>query len=164
MTDRDKNAVYAAEQQVRQLMDTAEEVDDWTLDFHGYTMTLPQERKFADLASIERYYGQVCTLTRVQERWPGVKAPKVAERTEMGAAHYETWNRTVKIPMKWNGRWAQRELVVLHELAHHMTPYDGHGAEFRGAYVFLVGVCMGQEIGMVLGEQMYEQVGTPFPV
>lgn len=164
MTDPDQKMTYAAEHQVCRLMDTAVEVEDWFIDFHGYRMELPQERKFADLASIQRYYEQVVQLDKVQERFPGIVAPKVRERATMDHAHYSPLEQAVYIPMKWNGRWAQRELVVLHELAHHFTPVmcESHGAEFRGAYVFLVQAAMGQSMALVLGEQMVEQVGKPW--
>ena len=78
--DPDKDDVYAAEWQMRAVLDLANQVEDRTYNFHGHMMELPDERKFADLESIQRYYDAVCQLDAVQKEWPGVKAPEVVHR------------------------------------------------------------------------------------
>jgi putative metallohydrolase (TIGR04338 family) len=163
--DADQQATYAAELQVRVLLDTAVAVDDWSFDFHGYNMTLPMERKFTCIESVRSYIDKVCALRSVRDKFPGFSAPSVREMKkdarrayyQMGVINVSVENRGLKDPQL-------RELTVLHELAHHFAPGDAHGAEFRGAFVFLVRECMGQELAMVLGEQFYEQVGKPFAV
>ena len=157
--DPDKNDVYAAEWQMRAVLDLANQVEDRTYNFHGHMMELPDERKFADLESIQRYYDAVCQLDAVQKEWPGVKPPKVVQRRGETKAHYSALGAEVHVPMK--GRWALRELVILHELAHHLE-HDQHGPKFRGAYVYLLGVCMGQEASTIFGALMYDVVGKPF--
>jgi hypothetical protein len=164
MRDPDKEAAYTAEQQVRELMDMAVEVEDWTFDFHGYTMQLPQERKFASLESIRSYVNAVCNLSQVRARFPGRGTPKVAEHDYIDIASYTHHDETINIRTHKDSKWQQRELIVLHELAHHMAKGDGHGPEWRGAFVFLIDECMGRQMAMVMGEQFYAQVGAPFAV
>jgi len=43
------------------------------------------------------------------------------------------------------GRWARDESVVLHEIAHCLTPFSKHGPEFAGVYLFLVRNVLGNE-------------------
>jgi putative metallohydrolase (TIGR04338 family) len=51
-------------------------------------------------------------------------------------------------------RWAARELVVLHELGHHVAPPDddhpAHGPHFTGAVVALVAGALGAEAALLL--------------
>jgi putative metallohydrolase (TIGR04338 family) len=54
-----------------------------------------------------------------------------------------------------------RELVVLHELAHHLTPDDpGHGAQFVGALLTLVAEIIGPEAALVLQAALHENGAT----
>lgn len=160
--DPDKQDVYAAEWSLRSVMDLAESVDNWTYNFHGHIMELPRERKFADLESIQRYYNAVCELGQIQREWPGATAPRVtARRGLQDSAHYVAGE--VHIPMLRNGRWSLREIVVLHELAHHLER-DSHGPKFRGAFVYLVQVCMSAELALIFSEMLFTSVGKPFQV
>jgi putative metallohydrolase (TIGR04338 family) len=43
-----------------------------------------------------------------------------------------------------------RELVILHELAHHLAPGDAHGAAFVARFVHLVGELIGDEAAFLL--------------
>ena len=73
---------------------------------------------------------------------------RVRARRGRYAARRATYHRgdepVIAIP---NGadRWSMREIVVLHELAHHFTarPYTGHGPAFVSAFITLVEVVMG---------------------
>lgn len=160
--DPDKRDVYAAEWSLRSVLDLAESVDNRTYNFHGHIMELPRERKFADLESIQRYYNAVCELDLVQREWPGIAAPRVMAKTGyQDTAHYSFGE--VHVPTLRNGRWSLREIVILHELAHHLE-HDSHGPEFRGAFVYLVQVCMGPELALVLSEMLFTSVGKPFVV
>jgi putative metallohydrolase (TIGR04338 family) len=69
-------------------------------------------------------------------------------------AHYERPG-TIAVPPA--GRWAMRELVLCHELAHHLTFHSaggghdpGHGRAFVDTYVSLVGLVIGAEVGLLL--------------
>jgi putative metallohydrolase (TIGR04338 family) len=157
--DPDKQDVYAADWQFRSVLDLANEVEDRTYNFHGHMMELPDERKFADLESIQMYYNRVCALDQVQREWPGIKAPTVRARRGEVYAHYSPLGAEVHVPVK--GRWALREIVILHELAHHLE-HDHHGPRFQGAWVYLMKVCMGDAAGLIFGEMLYNVVGKPF--
>ena len=50
------------------------------------------------------------------------------------------------------GTWARNEAVILHELAHCLTPNNKHGAEFAGVFLFLVKNAFGADIAKQLRE------------
>ena len=160
MTQRDgqRSAVYAAEQVVHGLLDRAATAP--TLDIAGSRITLPPERRFADLRSVQDYVELVLDLDRVRRRWPGAGPVLVRERAGDRQAHYERETATIAVPGVVRGsRWALRELVLLHELAHHVTWTTGlapHGPHFVGGYLELVDVAIGPEASFVLRVTMAE--------
>lgn len=159
MTDTDKKKAYHAEFDLRAIYDLADKVSDWSYDFYGYTMTLPRERKFGDLDSIRNYYKKVLELTSVREAFPGKAAPGVA--FTHGTQHAYHRSGTVYFNDKnRGGRWQMREIVVLHELAHYLSPVSGHGPEFRGVFAFLTGAVMGPETEMLLGSLFHQYCGV----
>lgn len=144
--DRDRAAVYAAEDQLVAALDRGG--TDATVDFFGSHLTLPAERKFADLDSVRRYLENVVKLPAVGARWPNASAPTVRNRKGPRKAHYA--DGVIALPI--DERWAARESVVLHELAHHFTIHDvasAHDAVFVTAYVFLLESVMGFEVGLL---------------
>ena len=60
-------------------------------------------------------------------------------------------SREIAIPASREGRWALRELVVLHEIAHHLDDSDGpaHGPGFVRTLIALVGLVLGPEAEFV---------------
>ena len=77
---------------------------------------------------------------------------RVRPRRGVAAAHYERDDAgaTIAVPQ---GRavWALRELVVLHEIAHHLDGGDPpHGPAFVDTFCELAGVVMGPEVAHVL--------------
>jgi putative metallohydrolase (TIGR04338 family) len=50
------------------------------------------------------------------------------------------------------GTWARNEAIILHELAHCLTPNARHGAEFAGVFLFLVKNAFGADIAKQLRE------------
>lgn len=144
--------MYDAEQLVRTIFDRAEERGLRTVEVLGSAITLPVERKFGSVASVQDYCDRVLALRWVRAVWSRAQVP-VAVRARAGntAAHYAA--DTIAVPVDRAGRWALRELVVLHELAHHLGDEDGgpaHGAEFTGRYLALVGEIIGPEAAFVL--------------
>lgn len=158
MGDPEKQSVYNAEFDLREIYDLCENVDDYRVDLFGWEMELPRERKFADVLSIERYYIAVCGLDSVKAKFPGIHAPSVRKRRGELFAHYEALGNVVAIP-DTRSRWALRETVALHELAHACAPGAGHGVAFRRAFIFLVQQAMGAEAGMALN-YFYDQHGV----
>jgi putative metallohydrolase (TIGR04338 family) len=142
--DSQRAKVYEAEHQLEAIMDRQHETS--TIKIAGSTLTLPAEKKFADLASMQRY---------VDLALPG-QAVKVRARRGVKAAHYHA--SEIAIPMEGNEkgyRWAMRELVLCHEIAHHLS-YDQHGPEFTTAFVDLLDRHMGPEVALVMTILLHE--------
>lgn len=154
--------MYAAENQLARALDRAA-AGASTVDFFGSTLTLPVERRFADLPSVQRWVDAVLGLASVRHRWPGTPACAVRARRGSTRAHYEPPG-TIAVPL--DDRWALRELVLCHEVAHHLTwhcapvrregpargdvPVAAHGHEFVDTYVALTELVIGGEVALLL--------------
>jgi putative metallohydrolase (TIGR04338 family) len=146
--------VYAAEAQVARMLDRAA-AESAMVDFFGSTLTLPTERRFADLDSVQRWVDAVLALDQVGRRWPGTPGCRVRARQGASQAHYAAPGE-IAVPL--DDRWALREVVLCHELAHHLVFHDvavsagvpAHGREFVDAYVGLVDVVIGPEVALLL--------------
>ncbi|QII04042.1 TIGR04338 family metallohydrolase [Rhodococcoides fascians A25f] len=158
--DTQRSAVYDAEQLVRTMFDRAEERDIRVVQVMGSQITLPIERKFASLKSVQTYIDAVLALDWVAATWPDAgRVITVRARSGSGAAHYEPDTATIAVPLHHGNRaWALRELVVLHELAHHFAGEDEqqHGGAFVDRYITLVSEIVGYEAGFVLRAMMAE--------
>ncbi|MDJ0411705.1 TIGR04338 family metallohydrolase [Rhodococcoides fascians] len=158
--DAQRSAVYDAEQMVRIMFDRAEERDNRVVTVLGSQITLPIERKFASLKSVQSYVDAVLALDWIATTWPDAgRTVTVRARSGSGAAHYERDAATIAVPLHQSNRaWALRELVVLHELAHHFGDEDEqqHGGAFVDRYITLVGDIVGSEAGFVLRAMMAE--------
>jgi putative metallohydrolase (TIGR04338 family) len=150
--DIQRGKVYAAEQFVRTLFDRAAEHGSRAVDFFGTPLTLPPEGRFASVESVQDYVDSVLNHLAVRAHWP--KAGPVAVRPRRGitAAHYERRDgeAVIAVPAR-HDRWALRELVVLHEITHHLSDAaPPHGPEFVAAFCELAGLVMGPEVEHVL--------------
>jgi putative metallohydrolase (TIGR04338 family) len=150
--------VYAAEEFVRLLFERSAQHGSGVIDFFGTALTLPPEGRFGSLDSVQRYIDEVLAMPAIRERW-GPPAPLgVRSRRASTAAHYEMRDGSGVIAISAaqgsgsESDWAMRELVVLHEIAHHLCGGDGpaHGSEFVSTYCELAGLVMGAEVGHVL--------------
>ncbi len=150
--DTQRSKVYAAEQFVRTLFDRADERGNRSVDFFGAQLTLPPEARFGSVDSVRRYVVEVMSLPSVRMRWPAADPLAVRARRGVTAAHYEYDGRvaTVAVPDR-HTTWALRELVVLHEIAHHLSREEPpHGPQFVAAFCELAEAVMGAEVGHVL--------------
>jgi putative metallohydrolase (TIGR04338 family) len=150
--DSQRAKVYAAEQFVRTLFDRAAEHGSQVVDFFGTPLTLPPEGRFASVESVQRYVDAVLNHAEVQRHWPGLAPIAVRARRGVTAAHYERRDRdaVIAVPDR-HDRWALRELVVLHEITHHLCEIPPpHGPEFVAAFRALAGMVMGPEVEHVL--------------
>ncbi|MFI8566240.1 TIGR04338 family metallohydrolase [Rhodococcus sp. NPDC078407] len=158
--DIQRSKVYDAEQLVRTMFDRAEERGLRMVQVMGSQITLPIERKFASLDSVQAYVDAVLALGWVAATWPDAgRRIIVRARSGSGAAHYERDTATIAVPLhRGNTAWALRELVVLHELAHHFGDEDEpqHGGAFVDRYITLVGEIVGSEAAFVLRAMMAE--------
>ncbi len=155
MNERDvqRAKVYAAEGFVRTLFDRAAEHSARGIDFFGTSLTLPPEARFGSLEGVARYVDEVLALPRVTQRWPAAGALAVRSRRGATAAHYENTDGTgiIAVPDRRPADWAMRELVVLHEVAHHLQPAgSAHGSGFVDTFCELAELVMGPEVGHVL--------------
>jgi putative metallohydrolase (TIGR04338 family) len=144
--DTQRAKVYAAEEFVRTLFDRAAEHGNRVVDFFGAQLTLPPEGRFGSVPAVQRYVDDV--LAHV-----GADRPlTVRARRGATAAHYERSDdgATIAVPEQRTS-WALRELVVLHEIAHHLCDVDPpHGPEFVATFCELAEVVMGPEVAHVL--------------
>lgn len=132
---------YDAEFEVRFLLENG-----GTTDFYGSTLVIPVERRFGTLENVETYIAQVCEWLDLGE------PPAVRPRRGYAQAHYEMYNRTIAVPEHKGSQnsWAMREIVVLHELAHHVAWGTAHGPVWAGTLIHLVNKCIGPEVGLLL--------------
>ena len=154
MTPRDtqRARVYAAEEFVRTLFDRAAERGNNVVEFFGTQLTLPPEARFAAAPSVQRYVDNVLAHPAVRARWSAAGMLTVRARRGATAAHYERFDDGAAIAVP-DGRstWALRELVVLHEIAHHLCDAEPpHGPEFVATFCELAEAVMGPEVGHVL--------------
>jgi putative metallohydrolase (TIGR04338 family) len=151
--DTQRAKVYAAEEFVRTLFDRAAEHGNRVVEFFGTQLTLPPEGRFASTSSVQRYVDDVLAHAAVLARWPAVGALTVRARRGATAAHYERSDdrgATIAVPDR-HSTWALRELVVLHEIAHHLCDAEPpHGPEFVTTFCDLTEAVMGPEVAHVL--------------
>lgn len=126
--DRDRADVYACEDRLAQWFDLGEAFRDVVV--FGSTWTLPTERTFSSIDAVQRY------VTKVSARARGGLAPRVRRRRGARAAHYAMG--VIAVPDARSagsgGRaWAMREVIVLHELAHHFAAQGDHFRPSPGA-------------------------------
>lgn len=155
MTVRDtqRAKVYAAEQFVRTLFDRSAEHGSSVVEFFGAQLTLPPEGRFASVPSVQRYVDDVLAHAAVRARWPDAGPLTVRARRGATAAHYERTEdgRAVVAVPDGHGTWALRELVVLHELAHHLCRAEpAHGSAFAATMCELAEAVMAPEAAHVL--------------
>lgn len=148
MRDTNRSKVYAAEGIVGDLFDVVAASGSSThrmpIKVAGSTLTLPDERRFADVASIQRYCDMVTDST---------PAPRVRVRDRRGLtrAHYQMGEIAIPLSPPAGHRHLARELVVLHELAHHLFPCSPHhGSAFRKTYLSLLDLHMGPEAALLM--------------
>lgn len=154
--DRQKSGVYRAEQVLRKVYDR----DVPMIEFYGSNIVLPPERKFGTIESVQTYVDKVLGLNWVQAQFPNaLQRVLVRPRRGQGYAHYSMGEIAVPTTQRATQvQWAMRELVILHEIAHHFTLHsEAHGKEFARAYVDLVDGIIGHEAGFVLRGLFYSE-------
>ncbi|GAB2996039.1 hypothetical protein MBOU_61280 [Mycobacterium bourgelatii] len=123
------------------------------MEFFGTQLTLPPEARFGSVDSVQRYVDDVLAVPAVRQQWPEVSPLRVRARRAATAAHYENRDGAgiIAVPDRSTADWAMRELVVLHEIAHHLCQVPPpHGPEFVATMCTLSEMVMGPEVGHVL--------------
>jgi len=154
--DTDRAAVYEAESLVRRLLDGSASFP--TIEVAGSRITLPVERRFGSVESVQAYVDAALQMPAVRDRWPDRSKLRCTVRRRRGStqAHYEFSGAVIAVPTAMTDRngtaWAMRESVVLHELVHHLIgetePF--HGKPFREAMQDLVELMIGPELRLLL--------------
>lgn len=139
-TDRDRAAVYAAEDQWSAVLDRG-----GVVEFFGSTFDMPCQRKFGALEHMQQYVDHLV----------GPKpTPALQVRARKGPtrAHFDPMKNEIAIPM--DVTWAARESVLLHEVAHALTYAQHadltHGPHFRSHMLNLVKDQLGLQAEHVL--------------
>ncbi len=144
--------MYEAENLVLAMFDRSAEYP--VVQVAGSSVTLPMERRFASIDSTQRYVEAVLALGWVRAQWPRAAVPvTVRRRAGAAKAHYDAATGVIAVPTHvGNTAWALRELVILHELAHHLTDPDepAHGPRFASNLVELAGGVVGDEAAFLL--------------
>lgn len=146
--DADRSQVYAVEDAWSCVLDRGGPVD-----FFGSQLYLPVQRRFGDLSAMQAYADHCLARS-------GLGLPPIRVRPRQGQrrAHYEgaaDGIAVIAIPLQ--ARWACRESVLLHELAHHVVAFDPevrsaalHGRPFRQAICRLAELALGPEAALLL--------------
>lgn len=137
-----KKRVYAAEFNLRSMFDHAGEHRNAIVS--GVTLTLPDERKFGALETVQCYVDWV--LDYVSDTYPSTPCTVVEGHGNLRKHAYHCGSQ-ITLPQRDRTAWAWREIVVLHEIAHHLTPGHEHDAVFAGCLAFLLSEVIGPEAG-----------------
>jgi len=145
-TTKTDERVYAVERQVQWFYDN---VPSRRANISGVELQLEPEARFGDLEGIRRYVERVQAMPAVLEAFPAHlhRPVRVRERQTGHAAHYKL--NVIAVNTRGDG-WAMRELVILHELAHHYADTPGHGPKFIAAEVELFKLVMGPQVSLAL--------------
>lgn len=146
MRDYQKSKVYAAEHILEAMLNNAVESGNPVVEVGGVTVTLPPEAKFGSIESIQTYVDKVLQMPSVIEHFGQKRTIFVRKRKGVKMAHYSAG--VIAIPDDQT-RWALREMVVLHEIAHAFSP-SGHGPKFVQAELALLRLVMGPEVELAL--------------
>lgn len=155
--DSQKAKVYSAENTLGWLYDHPEA--GGTVNLGGVVLQLEPEARFGDLAGIQAYVDRVTTMPAVIAAFGPSGPVRVRERKGSRKAHYSAGEIAIYTQGTNRQRWAMRELVVLHELAHHYARGAGHGPGFAAAFADLMGIVMGPQAALAL-RLLYESEGV----
>lgn len=140
-------AAYRAEWSLDFLLSNATE-ESRTATIGGATVVIPNEYKFGHIDTIRDYVNRV--IDRVNADLGtnhGHVTVTEGRKTLCKKAYYINGNITV--PQRDKGEWAWRQTVVLHEVAHHLTPWHGHDSVFTGMLAYLFDEFIGPEAGFM---------------
>lgn len=152
--DRHRGAVYGAENTLSWLYDHPAA----TVELSGVTLTPEPEARFGSIASVQSYVDRVLAHPGVAARFGAPGPITVRSRRGDGKAHYEPGRAVIAVHPDGD-RWAMRELVVLHEVTHHLADPVGHGPGFTAGMIDLIGIVMGPQASLAL-RILYDQEGV----
>jgi putative metallohydrolase (TIGR04338 family) len=169
--DSQRQRLYDAEQQVRRQLELAA-AGARTVSVGSSSIVLPLEVRFGSLEAVQRYCDAVRGAGEFQRRFPRAATAPLRVRARRGDrhAHYEAPDTIALNEPEHGSAWALRELVVLHEVAHHAAHHDqpgepAHGTAYAGAFLRIVADAMGPETGLLLTSALADHgvAFTPIP-
>lgn len=143
--DYQRAKVYAAEQALRFAYDHPAD----TTTIAGVTLSLEPEDRFASLADLRVYVDRVIYHPEVIATFGFAGPVGLRHRKGAAKAHYQHHDAVIAVHVG-DDDWALRELVVLHEIAHHLAGVAGHGPEFTAVFAELVRLIIGEQAGLAL--------------
>jgi putative metallohydrolase (TIGR04338 family) len=154
--DRDsrRSAAYEVEDRWSSLLDNG-----GVLDFFGSRLTMPVQRRFGTVDAMQTYVDWVLALPTVMQTYGTLPTVVVRARAGQSKAHSDPASSTIAIPL--DARWAARESVLLHEIAHHVMARGTaawHGSAYASVMLELVTCTLGPEAALVL-RTGYEDAG-----
>ena len=156
--DRQRGKLYDAENLVHRIFDRS--ADFPVVEVAGSHLTVPVERHFATLESVQAYVDAVLAMPSIRSGWPRAAVPvAVRERIGQQQADYQRLVAVIAVPLHSGNRaWALRELVILHELAHHLADAgeEPHGSAFAARLIALTSEIVGEEAGFLLRTTMWD--------
>ncbi len=158
LRDFQRGKVYEAEHLVQRIFDRSAEYP--MVEVAGSHLALPVERRFGSIDAVQQYVSQVLALRWVRNTWRrAATAVTVRERAGGAQAHYLRPGAIMAVPgRRANSTWALRELVILHEISHHLadTIEIAHGAAFVDRLLTLVDGVVGPEAALLLRVTMVD--------
>lgn len=151
--DSQRSRVYAAEDFWAAQLDAAR-LGAEQATIAGSSVVLPGERRFGTLAGAQDYTAALLADPRVVAVAGALPAPALRTRRGATRAHWEPPG-VIALPVPRHGEpWGLREVVLLHELAHHVGETTGlargHGAPFPALVALLAGAALGEEAVLAL--------------
>ncbi len=134
MADAEKAATYAAEDRLLRWARA-----EGPVRVFASTWDVEPLGRFNTLADVQAYVERALARAAEHGTYGRAMAP-VTVRARRGGrkAHYEAGGVMAVPVVGGTAGWAMNELVVLHELGHHLVPGQGHDDRFRGAVVDLL--------------------------
>lgn len=128
----------------------------------GTTVVIPVERRFAELVDVQRYVDLVLALNWVRAAYPAAAQPlRVVRHKVINEA--KCGNGTMWVNPD-HDRFAMRETVILHELAHHLAGgWAAHGPMWRACFVHLLEELVGPEVAWLMRVN-YDDAGLKVPM
>ncbi len=158
LRDFQRSKVYEAEHLVQRVFDRS--ADYPVVEVAGSHLALPVERRFGSIDAVQQYVDQVLALRWVRNTWRRASTPvTVRERAGGAQAHYLRPGAIMAVPGgRANSTWALRELVILHEISHHLadTVEIAHGAAFVDRLLTLLDGIIGPEAALLLRVTMVD--------
>lgn len=116
----------------------------------GREVAIPVERNFASIESIQTYVDKVLALNWIRDMYPHAQRPLKVVKKPKGRNVATCGGGIMYVPINSENRWALREQVILHEMAHHLTPGCSHGGPFRDCLAWLLEEIVAPEVGWLM--------------